>query len=408
MSRQWGPADNARVWNIALPKDPLFFDLGLARIGVDPFPANNEVTTSSAFAYAFIYAKLRASNRPRVDKRDLELSVIGELLAPLIPNAYFCDQETARTRVLNAAKRAFIVELFEEQHAAYPDEFNALEADADQLAWVQAMTFEQAHELLTNLAALYLAQDPGLVTRCVVTMFVGVIRRGTMSDEYRTRTLEALKLEMNITIPLESTTVARLYAQYGQFITAATIGGVIERWRNFLPQSALRLRNMATQASWDGLTTFVQIKEALNAYRDFPWLNLYVLTPYGTEFAAYSRACNLIGDNQYYGYNPDLGEAKSTNYKNLGAVCIALNVAVAGKGTMRQYQGKVRVMAHNAKVKEMIEAYKMRAAAVELDPAADYTDALRVINSAMRHAAHANEDAGDLYHPVLGPAAGAE
>lgn len=66
------------------------------------------------------------------------------------------------------------------------------------------------------------------------------------------------------------------------------------------------------------MTSYWMVWEALNLCTDFDWDSIAALIP--QDFRRYADAVALVGNNQYYGFNSDLGIAKHTNYMSLSWV----------------------------------------------------------------------------------------
>lgn len=72
------------------------------------------------------------------------------------------------------------------------------------------------------------------------------------------------------------------------------------------------------QATRSGMTAYRMVWEALTLCTDFNWRAIPEILP--QEFRRYSDAVLTVGNNQYYGFNSDLGLAKHTNYISLSWV----------------------------------------------------------------------------------------
>ncbi|KAG8304751.1 hypothetical protein J6590_086700 [Homalodisca vitripennis] len=61
------------------------------------------------------------------------------------------------------------------------------------------------------------------------------------------------------------------------------------------------------------------------------------------DFVHYGEARALVGNNQYYGFNRDLGNARHTRYRSRAWLCIKLLVRFRGAeyGSLQNYRGVV-------------------------------------------------------------------
>lgn len=71
-------------------------------------------------------------------------------------------------------------------------------------------------------------------------------------------------------------------------------------------------------------------------------------------------AQRLVRNNVYYGYARDLD---ITNYKSLAYVAKELLIKAAGKGSLAQYRGWVRLIAYQQDVDRIIDDFVNRASA---------------------------------------------
>ncbi|EYC23204.1 hypothetical protein Y032_0015g2519 [Ancylostoma ceylanicum] len=128
-------------------------------------------------------------------------------------------------------------------------------------------------------------------------------------------------------------------------------------WKNELPANTLCLRITLEQTLNAGLTTLTVTVRRLADHPSFPWDQLAQLSPYSSELAALKNAMDVVGDNRYYGFRKDLGNAKSTLYKNLAYIAKELLIKVNGEIALGRYAGFPRRPAQAPIVNSMIEAY---------------------------------------------------
>lgn len=138
------------------------------------------------------------------------------------------------------------------------------------------------------------------------------------------------------------------------------------RWNRQIPVTALRLSLTVQQAAGGGMTCYFTIKEAMRTYRNFAWAGISLLLP--TDWNNYYAAVRLVGNNVYYGFNKDLGAAKSTLYKNLGWVAKELLLKVGGNTAISRYAVWPARVPNMTALDQLIDAYvASRATAVGPD-----------------------------------------
>lgn len=75
----------------------------------------------------------------------------------------------------------------------------------------------------------------------------------------------------------------------------------------------------------------------MRMYNNFQWRRVNTLT--GGEYVNWQAARTVIGNNLYYGFRRDMGQARSTLYKSLGYVAKELLVKINGERTLLRYAG---------------------------------------------------------------------
>jgi hypothetical protein len=171
----------------------------------------------------------------------------------------------------------------------------------------------------------------------VVTSYIGVAKRGTLSERYVGKVVDGIRDDLGITITIEPDTVKAAYVNFGRYVTANNAEEVFSRWLAAIPHHALRLRLCLEQVAGSGLTAFIVVGKAYRRFPDFPWDKLNTLTE--GEVDKYIIAVRTVSGNPYYGFNRDLGAARSTLYSSVAYVAKELLVKISGEMSLTKYQG---------------------------------------------------------------------
>lgn len=85
------------------------------------------------------------------------------------------------------------------------------------------------------------------------------------------------------------------------------------------------------------------------------WDKLNILTE--GEMDKYLVAVRAVNGNPYYGFNRDLGAAKSTLFSSVAYVAKELLIKIAGEMSLTKYQGWVRKPKNPPAIERLIEQY---------------------------------------------------
>jgi hypothetical protein len=75
------------------------------------------------------------------------------------------------------------------------------------------------------------------------------------------------------------------------------------------------------------------------------------------ELTAFNQAIVTVNGNPYYGFNTDIGNARSTKFSSLGYVSKELLIALNGETSLRGYKGWIKQPKNSAIIKSMIDEY---------------------------------------------------
>lgn len=174
----------------------------------------------------------------------------------------------------------------------------------------------------------------------IVTSYVGVAKRGMISERFVDKIQTGMKSDLGVEVTISSDIIHQAYNMFGRYVTATNASDVFERWLGDIPEHALRLRLSLTQETGSGLTAFIVIGRAMTRYPTFNWAKLNLLT--SGELACYRAAIATVAGNPYYGFNRDLGAARSTLYSSIAYVAKELLLQLNGETSLKNYKGWIR------------------------------------------------------------------
>lgn len=172
------------------------------------------------------------------------------------------------------------------------------------------------------------------VASIIVTIVAALSRRGTMTEEFIQKTVEACRAQFSRNIVITSDIASMYFNSYTPGMTPADIGQVFIQLRDQTPLTAIKVRTMIEQAEDSGLSTFVIIKDAMMKYQAFPWGVVEALYP--GQFLAYRNASVAIAGNPYYAYrHGGMGDAAATKYAVLGWTARSLFIETGDQPPMK-------------------------------------------------------------------------
>jgi hypothetical protein len=215
------------------------------------------------------------------------------------------------------------------------------------------ITPEEAMIYLMFLASHF--PNTSLPVELLATVYVACAKQGQITGGFSEKVENGIQSELGIGVNIDAETVNVLYTHFGKNFNEITAEPCFNRWRDMLPQSALRLRLTIEQITFSRLTVYKVIEEAAMLFPDFPWPIMNKLLP--GELTRFIIAARLIDHNPYYGFKKDIGEAASTRYKNLGWVAKELMIRGADRGTLASYQGWPRNVPNQEILARIIREY---------------------------------------------------
>lgn len=388
-SSVYGPACNATFMRTWLAGSPMFGNAILRNIDCFPFLeswSNKIVPTACTVFGGLKMIHYNSSVRP-----DLSLSMtlaMGELLAPFLPQEVVLPKAEAReafVKIMASSKDNGMVPIIsnnaspnvawsEDQFKGFLATPGFYEAITHPTVGYSAEEVSAVDKFMTSFTSVGLDPFKKAYTRFLIYLYgvtptfkvsgvhiiahtiTSVCKRGSVSQQFIRKIQTGIAEDTGTNLLLDSTVLRVFYKTYGAYINETNAEALFTQWGGIIPINlSLRLGLTIIQCAGTGLTSYLTIKEALELYQDFPWIDLQKLI--ATDFKMYKKATEIIKSNIYYGFAVDLKDAKSTNYKNLAYVAKELLIRIEKKTSLSGYAGWTTMPLQRAKIDEMIIKY---------------------------------------------------
>ncbi|KAF6210263.1 hypothetical protein GE061_013367 [Apolygus lucorum] len=389
---------------------PLLGEYALRATGIQGLTANTITTASSSYARAYAVMRIAVEFPSARGSKHTDTLVIGELTSLLINTDRILTEAAARRKLVKTVlgylalpeavlaanppaafnlelgqalvgqqwpspfeqRVQFLTAVFPRAAPAVEDQAGAARADPRPAAQPQqpaAEPFEipavgdnDVYQLDSALLVLcwnivrflgagHARTYPHYWEGVMVHAFLGITQTGTITFQKVNRLREDFKAELGVNVTIDRQTIAEVYNYYKNAVNETTIQIAIAEFDALLPDAALRWRLLMEQVRWHNLTNFSVIRTAMTRARTFPWSALFSMPEYLSEYNAFEAAYETIADRPYYGFNADLGLAKSTNFKRLGAVCAVICKQLLGdehidaaEGIARNFPNRAQIM----------------------------------------------------------------
>lgn len=243
---------------------------------------------------------------------------------------------------LPATATALFGILVEDQNRVL-DQVTAIEADA--IAWM-------ANLLCLNPSA----RARALGTNMYALVYISLAKRGNISPQKLNSVAQAITEETNMAVTISAEDIKVCNRNLGPYVTHLNAQNVMDTLRQNMVDFSLRLTITVQQSVRCGMTSYWCIRTAVSLFGNFPWPALSALIP--DDFVAFNVAVRLVGNNEYYGFNPDLGNAAHTKYKSLAwtAIQLLIRFRAAQYGSLANYAGRGRPD-RQVEIDALIEAY---------------------------------------------------
>lgn len=197
-----------------------------------------------------------------------------------------------------------------------PEGDGAIEAQAMNVNMAEACA-----SFFESLAAESTASDLALSTEIYCLAYISIAKQGNITENKLTSICNAVAEETGRAITLTLEEIEAFSTSFGPFINAQNAQDICEGIDG-LENFSLRLCLTMQQPTRSGMTSYWMVWEALTLCTDFNWEGIAELIP--QDFRRYSDTVARVGNNQYYGFNSDLGVAKHTNYMSLSWVFVTV------------------------------------------------------------------------------------
>lgn len=207
---------------------------------------------------------------------------------------------------------------------------------------------------------LYVAEKTKEETSPILSALVGTViaitKRGNITRSKLRNVLSELSKTTNKELTCDHQDIRHIYDVIGRTINRNNARNYFDAVRAMCGMNqGMRLSLMAQQASLAGLTQIVCIRMALHNHPTFPWVRLFEMWP--SQMIAVQNALTAIGNNPFYGFDSDLGQVRSTLYKDVFVVAKKLLVRLDGCSTLSNYEGGKSMCANSEEIEAMIERY---------------------------------------------------
>lgn len=386
--RQFGICDNRVQYGHWIDVPAIHRTLILGTVNIHPFDAP-VIADPRAATIAYMYAICRLSEEDIATDANVFALAGAEVLAPMIPNDMLAPEAEARLTLVRAVVYALRNNVYAgfsactavQYIAAFRQAAPAQEGVQAVIAGPMRRNFPELTQGMPatlpelNVAGFQLtpqnamallifwAEQPTLSytgLTLLTTTYVAVAKRGQISARAIRKIVNGVRDDVQANITLNAMAVRNLYQRFLIRVDASNIVRILRRWEDMLPHEALRLRLTLQQTEWAGLTVLNIIREAMMAFPSFNWGIIAELFP--AEATALTVAFRLVNGDPYFGFNHDLGEVKSTNYKFYGWVAKELLVQGEGRDSLAQYAGWPMIVPHEATLRRMILQYLARRA----------------------------------------------
>lgn len=223
----------------------------------------------------------------------------------------------------------------------------------------KAYTEQQIKAIWVLMVPMFTDIYDSVPASLIGTVHFALIKQGTATAQalrkYLADMVACLGHEVEIDIGLSKV----IYMHVLSHLKPNEIKATVEHWLTITPAHMIRMRIFLLQAANRNLTCFNTIGKAILKFADFPWAVVSAAIGGNDELSAWYKAFQEVKGDPYYGYLSDLKSAKSTNFKNLGAVCAHLLTVLAGDATIAKAKSikPYDKVSNQAAVVNIVDAY---------------------------------------------------
>lgn len=211
-----------------------------------------------------------------------------------------------------------------------------------------------------------------LVEEGPATMFAAAFLGFAKKGEITTRKLETvvaqMKDEIGYNMSLTPQLIKAMWQHVGAYVPYEFLPKMFKTWETSTEVVSLRMRVTLQQAAWTGLTQYSTILRMVDEHPDFPWGKVAAIL--ASDWAAFTKAVEVVGNDPYYGFKANIGDAAATKFLNLGYVAKEMVKKLGGReaGAITQYKGWITTPRCQATLDDMIKAWVPGGAAGPIVP----------------------------------------
>lgn len=246
------------------------------------------------------------------------------------------------------------------------------------MPYPEAVTKEEMTRVFAHLIAF---GRKILVEEGPATMFAAAFLGFAKKGEITTRKLETvvaqMKDEIGYNMALTPQLIKAVWQHVGAYVPYEFLPQMFKAWETSTEVVSLRMRVTLQQAAWTGLTQYSTILQMVEEHPDFPWAKVASLL--ASDWAAFMKAVEVVGNDPYYGFKANIGDAAATKFLNLGYVAKEMVKKLGGReaGAITQYKGWITTPRCQATLDDMIKAWVPGGAAGPIVPDEQAVAALR-------------------------------
>lgn len=309
--------------------------------GTDFLVDDDRLHENVAYRIAVVVNGLALYYKENIPEHTIFAHIVCEMMAP------YCQDKRAQSSDANKELIALMAVHIHAMHKAgtlvmttvdyaVPAGFEDIVVEEGEEAVEPEPTFEQAMNYFVHLADHYQHKR---YTRLEIAIhaYVSIVKRGNISESYIRKVSEGLQMDIGRPIAIREQIVKAVWTFLADVINDANIGQLLRHWLSYIPAPCVRTRTMIDQAAKSGITSFIIIGKAINKTQNFPWHQIRRICQ--VEWDAFEAGVIEVGDNEYFGYRRELGNAKSTNLKSLAWVCKEILIRIHGERALSRYGG---------------------------------------------------------------------
>ncbi|QGW51124.1 nucleoprotein [Karukera tick virus] len=184
--------------------------------------------------------------------------------------------------------------------------------------------------------------------------FLGFAKKGDITTRKLESIIAQMHEEVGYTMSLSTEVVRAMWHHVGVYVPYELLPQMFRAWEEATETISLRMRVTLQQAAWTGLTQYSTILRMVEDHPDFPWARVAGLL--ASDWSAFMKAVDTVGNDPYYGFKANVGDAAATKFLNLGYVAKEMMRKLGGReaGAITQYRGWISTPRCQATLDEII------------------------------------------------------